>query len=69
MASEPSTPALQPLRPTLTVGGAVAPLALSQVDIVDSRRLLGAKGELQILHGNRVYRLRVTMSGKLILTA
>ena len=69
MASEPDFPSLQPMRPTLTVGGTAAPLPLSQVDIVDSRRLLGAKGELQILHGNRLYRLRVTMSGKLILTA
>ncbi len=37
--------------------------------LVDSQTLLGKQGELRILHNNRVYRLRVTMNGKLILTA
>jgi hemin uptake protein HemP len=36
---------------------------------VSSDVLLGAKGELVILHGGREYRLRVTHNGKLILTA
>ena len=69
MASERNLSSMSQPRPTLTVDGTVTPLSLCQVDIVDSRRLLGTRGELQILHGNRLYRLRVTMSGKLILTA
>jgi hemin uptake protein HemP len=37
--------------------------------IVDSAALLGPGGELAILHEGRVYRLRRTRLGKLILTA
>ena len=36
---------------------------------VPSEMLLGARRELVILHNGREYRLRVTQSGKLILTA
>ena len=36
---------------------------------VSSSELLGAGGELIIVHGCREYRLRITHSGKLILTA
>ncbi len=36
---------------------------------ISSDALLGAKGEVVILHGGREYRLRVTQNGKLILTA
>jgi len=36
---------------------------------VSSETLLGARGELVILHNGREYRLRLTQSGKLILTA
>jgi len=36
---------------------------------VSSEKLLGARGELVILHNGREYRLRLTQSGKLILTA
>jgi hemin uptake protein HemP len=36
---------------------------------VESRRLLGGRGELIIEHNGREYRLRLTQSGKLILTA
>lgn len=36
---------------------------------VDSRALLGERGELVILHNGREYRLRLTQNGKLILTA
>jgi hemin uptake protein HemP len=35
---------------------------------VDSRELLGNSSELQIVHGEQVYRLRRTAFGKLILT-
>ncbi|HEX5092605.1 MAG TPA: hemin uptake protein HemP [Burkholderiales bacterium] len=43
-------------------------------ELVPSRRipseaLLGARGELVILHNGREYRLRLTQNGKLILTA
>ena len=34
-----------------------------------SNRLLGERGELVIEHNGREYRLRLTQSGKLILTA
>jgi hemin uptake protein HemP len=36
---------------------------------VASERLLGGRGELVIEHNGREYRLRLTQSGKLILTA
>jgi hemin uptake protein HemP len=36
---------------------------------VVSQRLLGERGELVIEHNGREYRLRLTQSGKLILTA
>jgi hemin uptake protein HemP len=36
---------------------------------VASETLLGAKGELVIVHNGREYRLRLTQNGKLILTA
>ena len=36
---------------------------------VSSETLLGTRGELLILHNGREYRLRLTQSGKLILTA
>jgi hemin uptake protein HemP len=36
---------------------------------VISRQLLGDRGELVIEHNGREYRLRLTQSGKLILTA
>lgn len=36
---------------------------------VRSDALLGARGELVIVHNGREYRLRITQNGKLILTA
>jgi len=36
---------------------------------VSSEALLGARGELVIVHNGREYRLRLTQSKKLILTA
>jgi len=36
---------------------------------VSSESLLGARGELLIVHNGREYRLRLTQNGKLILTA
>ena len=36
---------------------------------VSSEKLLGRRGELVIVHNGRDYRLRLTQSGKLILTA
>ena len=36
---------------------------------VSSESLLGPRGELLIVHNGREYRLRLTQSGKLILTA
>ena len=36
---------------------------------VSSAQLLGTRGELVIVHNGREYKLRLTQSGKLILTA
>jgi hemin uptake protein HemP len=36
---------------------------------ITSQSLLGTRGELVIVHNGREYRLRLTQSGKLILTA
>jgi hemin uptake protein HemP len=36
---------------------------------IDVRELLGVRREVLIVHGGREYRLRLTSSGKLILTA
>ena len=36
---------------------------------VSSESLLGARGELLIVHNGREYKLRLTQNGKLILTA
>ncbi len=35
--------------------------------VVDSRNIMQGRREVQILHGNEVYRLRETSNGKLIL--
>jgi hemin uptake protein HemP len=43
-----------------------APLAQRTIE---SRELLGERGELIIVHAGREYRLRLTQNGKLILTA
>lgn len=55
--------------PNAAAPGAHTPTPASTAPRVSSRELLGGKGELIIEHGNREYRLRVTQSGKLILTA
>jgi hemin uptake protein HemP len=44
-------------------------IPLSMPSRVASEELLGARGELIIEHRGREYRLRLTQSGKLILTA
>lgn len=36
---------------------------------LDSRELLRGRTEIEIVHGGRLYRLRITASGKLILTS
>ena len=40
----------------------------ARVQRVTSEALLGIRKELEILHGPHLYRLRVTSTGKLILT-
>jgi hemin uptake protein HemP len=44
-------------------------LPLPELKRVSSESLLGARKELAIAHNGREYRLRLTQSGKLILTA
>lgn len=55
--------------PPTAAPNAQQPTQASTAPRVSSRELLGGKAELIIEHGNREYRLRVTQSGKLILTA
>jgi hemin uptake protein HemP len=45
------------------------PASLPPVKQLESSSLLGAAGEVQIRHAGRLYRLRRTRHGKLILTA
>lgn len=45
------------------------PLSADKPREVESRALLGPQGQLVIQHDNRRYVLRITKSGKLILTA
>jgi hemin uptake protein HemP len=45
------------------------PVAVEPPARVTSESLLGARGELLIVHNGREYRLRLTQNGKLILTA
>jgi hemin uptake protein HemP len=46
-----------------------APAADSAPRVLDSAELLGEQGEVLIRHDGRIYRLRRTRLGKLILTA
>lgn len=52
-----------------TPGGPEPPDSLPPVKELESRALLGPAGEVRIRHGGRLYRLRRTRQGKLILTA
>lgn len=63
---DPVTPS-RPVASRATVPDG-APAAAGAPRSVDSRALLGPRGELLILHRQQVYRLRVTALGKLILT-
>ncbi|MGD9942295.1 MAG: hemin uptake protein HemP [Burkholderiaceae bacterium] len=59
----------------LTVNGRLKPAAAAgrpsavPAQVIASETLFGQAREVLILHNNRLYRLRVTMSGKLVLTA
>jgi hemin uptake protein HemP len=46
-----------------------ASAARRELKRIDARELLGANGELIIMHSGREYHLRLTSNGKLILTA
>lgn len=46
-----------------------ASTAVASLPEITSQELLGPRGERTILHDGRVYRLRITQNGKLILTA
>ena len=50
-------------------GKVPAPLPAEAPPRVTSQTLLGARGQLVIIHNGREYRLRLTQTGKLILTA
>lgn len=44
-----------------------SPAATNGPDTMDSRQLFRGRREIQIRHGDNVYRLRITSNGKLIL--
>jgi hemin uptake protein HemP len=56
------------IEPQLPSKGSSLP-SIQPLARVSSESLLGARGELLIVHNGREYRLRVTQNGKLILTA
>ena len=45
------------------------PISRRGIRCIEARELFAGERELRILHAGREYRLRVTQSGKLILTA
>lgn len=49
--------------------GTSTPHETGNARVLDSKDLLGSRGEVVICHEGRVYRLRRTRLGKLILTA
>jgi hemin uptake protein HemP len=52
-----------------TTSAEALPESAGRERIVESRELLGGQGEVLIRHEGRLYRLRRTRLGKLILTA
>ncbi|TFW17390.1 hemin uptake protein HemP [Duganella callida] len=62
-----TTPALAPALPARAVGAAAQPAV--PVKRVSSAGLMEGGRELEIDHGGRIYRLRITQLNKLILTA
>ncbi len=58
METTATAPVVAPQRPTLR----------STREWWDSQRLLGERGEIKIRHHGEIYSLRVTRTGKLILT-
>lgn len=45
----------------------MAEMEAGQVKAIDSRTIFGSDKEVQIRHGDQMYRLRITRHGKLIL--
>lgn len=64
-STTPSSPAGLPAHPATPDTPAVSPQAVPRVT---SSALLRGRRELEIAHGDAVYRLRLTAMGKLILT-
>jgi len=59
---------LPPLPPSpIRLLAAVRPPSLLHAPAVDSRKLLQGAREIEIVHGDKVYRLRHTRNDKLIL--
>lgn len=64
MENEPAPSRRQPARSPRPASGPAAPMPRR----IPSGDLLGGRAEVEILHGEDVYRLRQTRGGKLILT-
>jgi hemin uptake protein HemP len=64
-----TTPALPPAIAAHPVATAAAVQAIKPVKRVSSASLMDGGREMEIEHGGRVYRLRITQLNKLILTA
>jgi hemin uptake protein HemP len=60
MTTQPNEEQLDPRTPSMPEG--------MHKEVIESATLLGGRRELTILHGEHVYRLRLTTSNKLILT-
>jgi hemin uptake protein HemP len=67
MDSDTATPAPDRLTPATGTPAAASP-AEAGTRRLSSAELLGSARELQISHGDALYRLRLTSLGKLILT-
>lgn len=62
----PLHPGKSPAQPVSGLGG--EHVSAQRIQRISSTDLLGAQRELEIVHGEELYRLRLTSSGKLILT-
>jgi hemin uptake protein HemP len=69
MPREPSAAAQWPIPASRATSLTDAAGAAHAVRRIAALELLGARGELVIVHAGREYRLRVTQNNKLILTA
>lgn len=66
--SDSNIPAVMKDRPDSSADAPSQERARSVIRQIDSHVLMQGKDQIEILHGNQIYHLRVTRQGKLILT-